>query len=363
MAPDSAVADKGTCDAMTTIDPDFNRLRTTLLGGEPDRVPLIEVLVDHEIKEAFLDEPVGDVETDVRFWLNARYDYVNLGRRLLGFPPIWDQAKLDNHYEVQAQRPATPGARGPISSRRDFRAYPWMTPADIDFRILDRVERHLPDQIKVVRYLGPVFQMVWMLMGFETFVFALEDDPGLVKDMFDRIGELVRAEFDDAIARDSVGAVWYVDDVGFKSGTMVSPDVLREYQFPLIRDMAARCRERGVPFVYHTDGNIAEIIPELVDMGVNALHPLEPVAVDIYRIRREHGDGLCLCGNIELATVLATGTKDEVVEDVKAHIRGLAPGGGYCLGSSNSVTRDIPLENYHAMIDTVMEFGKYPIEV
>ena len=132
-----------------------------------------------------------------------------------------------------------------------------MKPSDIDFRILDQVEQHLPAEMKVVRYLGPVFQMVWMLMGFETFVFALRDEPGLVRDMFDKIGTLVRAEFDDAIARDTVGAIWYVDDVGFKSGTMVDPAVLMEYQFPLIRYMTGRCRERGIPFIYHTDGNIA----------------------------------------------------------------------------------------------------------
>ena len=97
-------------------------------------------------------------------------------------------------------------------------------------------------------------------------------------------------------------------------------------------------------------------------MGINALHPLEPVAVDIYQMKMEHGDRLCLCGKIELATVLATGTKEQVIEDTRTHISQLASGGGYCLGSSNSVTQDIPLENYQAMIDTVMEFGQYPID-
>ena len=98
-------------------------------------------------------------------------------------------------------------------------------------------------------------------------------------------------------------------------------------------------------------------------MGVCALHPLEPIAVDIYEMKREYGDRLCLIGNIELATVLARGTVRDVVEDTKLHLRRLAPGGRYCLGSSNSVTRDIPLDNYRAMVDTVMEFGRYPVRV
>ena len=78
-------------------------------------------------------------------------------------------------------------------------------------------------------------------------------------------------------------------------------------------------------------------------------------------MKKRYGDRLCLIGNIELASVLATGTPRDVIEDTKMHLRRLAPGGGYCLGSSNSVTGDVPIENYRAMIDTVMEFGKYPV--
>ena len=142
---------------------------------------------------------------------------------------------------------------------------------------------------------------------------------------------------------------------------MVSPSVLRKYQFPFIREMAGKCKERGIPFLYHSDGNVKEIIPELINMGVCALHPLEPIAVDIYEIKKEYGDRLCLIGNIDLGTVLVTGTVEEIIEDTKMHIQRLATGGGYCLGSSNSITYDVPIENYRAMIDTVMEFGRYPI--
>ena len=98
-------------------------------------------------------------------------------------------------------------------------------------------------------------------------------------------------------------------------------------------------------------------------MGVNALHPLEPLAMDIEQVKGEYGNKLALLGNIDLGAVLAHGTPQEVIEDTKAHIQKLAPGGGYCLGSSNSVTRDVPIENYRAMIETVMIYGKYPITI
>lgn len=348
---------------MREPDPDFDRFRTAVMGGTPDRVPLAEVLVDEEIKEQFLGERAQDVAADVRFWREAGYDYIMLGRRLVGLPPFWDRATTDTYYEIQAQRPPSPHEKGIIGNWRDFHDYPWMKPGDMDLSILDAVEAHLPDGMKVVRYIGAVFQAVWMLMGFETFSYALRDDPSLVRAMFEKLGDLVMAEFEDALARDCVGAIWYLDDVAFKSGLMVRPSVLREYQFPIMREMAARCRERRLPFLYHTDGNVEEIIPELIEMGVCALHPLESVSVDIYEMKQRYGDRLCLMGNIDLASVLATGTVEEVVEDTREHLRRLAPGGGYCLGSSNSVTLDVPLANYRAMIDTVMQYGKYPISV
>ena len=348
-------------DGIDTNTPDFRRFRTALLRGQPDRVPLAEVLVDHEMKEAFLGEKVTDVEADLRFWMAAGYDYVLLGRRIAGFPPFWNAAGVDNYYEVQARRSPTPGSRGPVADWHDYRNYPWMTPADLDFAILDQVPQYLPPNVKVVRYLGPIFQVVWMLMGFDTFAFALRDDPKLVQALFDKVGQLVLAEFYDAVARPEVGAVWFLDDVGIKTGLMVNPEVLRHFQFPFIAEMAGHCRTKGVPFIYHTDGDVRQIIPELIEMGVCALHPLEPLAVDIYELKRTYGQQLCLIGNIELASVLALGTVDQVIADTKRHLRELAPGGGYCLGSSNSVTRDVPLENYRAMIDTVKRYGEYPI--
>jgi len=348
---------------MSSNDPNFERLRTAALGGCPDRVPLSEVLVDHEIKEAFLGRPVRDVEADLHFCIEAGYDYLILGRRLVGLPPFWDRATLETYYDVQVQRPPSPHGSGVISGWSDFHDYPWMDKSDLDFRILDEAEKCLPESMKVVRYIGPVFQAVWMLMGFETFSFALRDASDLIEAMFEKMRELVLAEFYDAIERDSVGAIWFLDDVGFKSGLMVKPSVLREYQFPIIREMGAECRKRGLPLMYHTDGDVEEIIPELIDLGVCGLHPLEQVSVDIYEMKRKYTNQLCLVGNIDLASVLATGSVQDVVEDTKEHLRRLAPGGAYCLGSSNSVTQDVPLENYRAMIDTVLEFGTYPIRI
>ena len=243
-----------------------------------------------------------------------------------------------------------------------LRGYPWMKPGDLDFRIFDEAERLLPSGMKVIRYLGPIFQMAWMLMGFETFSYKLADDPSLIDAVFDKIFAVVNREYEDAIQRESIGAIWYLDDIGVKDRLMVSPAFLRKALFPRMRVFVEGCKKRGIPFLYHTDGDITRVLEDILDMGVNALHPIEPLAMDICEIKKKVGGKLCLIGNIDV-DLLLRGTPEEVEEDTKKHLRELGPGGGYVLGSSNSIHRTIRVENYRAMLDTALKHGKYPIEI
>src|SRR5512139_2737287 len=126
-------------------DPDFERLRTTLLRGQADRVPMAEITIDEGAKEAFLGKSLNCLATDIEFYLRAGYDYITLGRRIAGFPPIWDAAHWKNYYYVQRQV-GHAGSEGVIGSWTDFKDYPWMRSEDLDFRILDEVARLLPPE-------------------------------------------------------------------------------------------------------------------------------------------------------------------------------------------------------------------------
>ena len=340
-------------------DPDFTRLRTALLGGQPDRVPLAEITIDEGAKEALLNQPIVDLQSDINFYVQAGYDFMTLGRRMAGFPPVWPAARLENYYEVQ-RFVAHGSMEGTLRSRDDFRTYPWMKPGDLDFRIFDRAEKLLPPKMKVVRYCGPVFQMTWMLMGFENLSYALADDPGLVTSIMDRIFEVVLAEVEDGLQRDVVGAVWYGDDIAIKDRLMVPPDFLRKHFFPKLTLLGDKCRARGVPLIYHTDGDVTEVLPDIIAAGVNALHPIDPTGMDIYRTKEQVAGKLAVVGNVDVGLLL-TGTPAEVEAETRKQLSRLAPGGGYVLGSSNSIHRAIPAANYRAMLETVRREGPYPI--
>ncbi|MDO8686270.1 MAG: uroporphyrinogen decarboxylase family protein, partial [Clostridiales bacterium] len=90
---------------------------------------------------------------------------------------------------------------------------------------------------------------------------------------------------------------------------------------------------------------------------------VEPMSMDINELKEIYGKRLCFWGNIDLGYTLTQGTPREVKSEVRERIRKLAPGGGYCVGTSNSVTNYVPLDNYKAMIEATFEYGRYPIRL
>ena len=363
--------------------PDFRRLRTALLNqGEPDRVPLAEGGIDIEVKAAFLGRPIESLADDLEFWVTAGYDYIPLacGIRVMfgmGFstgtvrqladrvsPTIhWKRGRYGLYGDGFKERAWAEEHKGLITNREEFARFPWPEPEDFDYSAWDQIGGMLPPGMKAVAYQGWIFTPLWIMMGFETFSYALHEEPGLVGAMFERIGDLQYRVFRRLLACDCVGAIWMPDDIAHSTGLMVNPRLLREHLFPWFRRMGEDCAARGLPLIYHSDGDLSEVLPDILDCGFHALHPIEPKAMDIVRLKREYGGRLCLMGNLDLGYTLTRGSPAEVEAEAKERIRTIAPGGGYCLGSSNSVTEYVPLANFNAMREAALKYGRYPIAV
>jgi uroporphyrinogen decarboxylase len=159
-----------------------------------------------------------------------------------------------------------------------------------------------------------------------------------------------------------VGAVTHPDDLAYTEALLVSPRHLREYVFPWYRWNCTLVRERGLVNVFHSDGRLFPVLDDIAGCGFNVLHPIEPKAMDIVEVKRLVGDRLCLIGNIDLGYTLTRGTPREVEAEVRERIRTVGPGGGYCVGSSNSVPSYVPLENYNAMRQAAFQYGRYPLQ-
>jgi uroporphyrinogen decarboxylase len=127
-----------------------------------------------------------------------------------------------------------------------------------------------------------------------------------------------------------------------------------------MEELASIAHGAGLPFAFHSDGRLWEVIPDLIALGVNGLHPIEPKAMDINEVKARYGKKLALIGNIDM-DILARGTPEQVRAQVRQRIRDLAPGGGYAVGANPGITDYVLPENYRAMREAAFEFGRYPI--
>jgi uroporphyrinogen decarboxylase len=248
-----------------------------------------------------------------------------------------------------------------IRDLEDFQRFPWPAAEELDYTPLEEIPAFLPEAVKVIVQPGRLFQGVWAFMGFEEFCLALTDQPRLVERMFHQLGSLQLGLVQIALQHDCVGAVWLGDDLAHNAGLMIAPQQYRRLLYPWYRRMAEACSTKNVLFIFHSDGKIDDALEDLIDCGVQAVHPLEPQSMDIAAVKQRYGDKVAVVGNIDLTYTLTRGTAREVEEAVKNKIRILAPGGGYCLGSENSIPDYVPFDNYDTMRRAALRYGKYPI--
>jgi uroporphyrinogen decarboxylase len=351
-------------DDSVSLDPKFARLRQVLmLEGEPDRVPNAELHVDWQIKQAFLGRPIRTVQDDVDFWYRAGYDYIYL-RANYEYRMVGDGHRaVDRIYAGDMQLSKWEGEEKSLVSNWDeYHAYPWPHPDTIDYSNLVECARALYPGMKIISGVGGIFTRVWRIMGFDTFCLALVDRPDLVAELFRRVGETQVQVFRRIVEMEQIGAMWYGDDLAYYSGTMVRPSVLRRHLFPYLKEMGDLCKKENLPFIIHSDGDLRAIMPDLIACGFNAIHPVEPKAMDSRALKAQYGKQVALLGNIEIGEILTLGAPNQVELEVRERIRALAPGGGYAVGSSNTVAHYVKLENFDAMIRATRKYGKYPIQ-
>jgi uroporphyrinogen decarboxylase len=358
--------------------PNFENLRRTILRqGPPGPVPFIEFLADLGMVEAvlrekfpvdlrrYLDEAFASVSADelqelakaadmyVRFWYEMGYDCVPVPTDLTfhrHLMPLADTAALPNW--VGGERYWQDETSGPIQSWKDFEAYPWPKAEELHHIALQYVSAVLPEGMKICVQLPAVFENLMYLMGLQSLCYALHDQADLVEAICQRLGELVTAVAAQVVTWDSVGILFQGDDMGFLSGTLVSPDVIRRYILPHHKKIAEVAHGAGKPHVFHSCGNVYRLMDDFIDyVGVDAKHSFEDKILPVEEAYRRWGDRVAILGGVDM-DLLGRGTE----EQVRARTREIlevcgVKGAGYCLGTGNSVANYIPAQNYLAMLD------------
>ena len=356
---------------MKQPQPDFDRLLTVFRRDHlPDRLPFYEYFHDNEIVSAVLgekiearklDSPREQLETyyrqRVEFMQKMGYDYVGctVGANL----NIQKLKADDTALLARAQREWINDSHGVIETWADYEAYPWPDPAKISSLPLEVCSALLVDGMKIVANPpGGVLENVMWLMGYMPMSYALVDQLGLVEAMFERCGELILAAVEIEAQSDAVGAIMLADDLGFKTATLVHPNLLRKHCFPWYKKMAEIVHAHGKFFGLHACGNISQVVEDLIGVPFDAKHSYEDIIMPVTEFKFQYGSRIGVLGGIDMH-VLASASEDEVRVFTRKVIEACMPGGGWALGSGNSLANYIPIRNFLAMLDEGWKCGWY----
>jgi len=320
------------------------RVLTALAVKQPDRVPFMEAGVDRELQVQIMGcEDFAPAE--LASTLNMDAIPVDL------FPPLLVASKQVGARSFVSE---------PLLTSREALSLIEL-PDVTDPAYYDDAKRML-DANKGDYAIGARIRLgastTLVSMGLEAFSYALVDCPDLIDEALK-----IYTEWSGKLVErlPGIGAdfIWSFDDIAYKTGLMFAPHVFREVFMPPLRHVAEAIHSTGLPWVYHSDGNLMSVLDDLVSLGINGLHPLEPGPMDIVEVKRMYGDRLCLVGNIDLHYTLTRGTPEEVDAEVRERIATVGRGGGYIVSSSNSITSYCKVENVLAMMEAVGKYGDY----
>ncbi len=211
-----------------------------------------------------------------------------------------------------------------------------------------------------------LWEHAWYMFGMEQAFVNLGGNLPLIEAFSDRVLQWQMAYWDMVLKEVGpyVDVVQLNEDLGSQTGPMMAPATFRKVYKPRLRQLIAHIKRQTNAQVYlHSCGSIYALLPDIVEIGVDILNPVQVNAaeMDSARLKREFGKNLTFWGGGCDPVVMGTGTVQQVRDDVKRRIHDLGPGGGFIFGSVHNIQANVPPENIVAMFDAALEFGKYPI--
>jgi uroporphyrinogen decarboxylase len=254
------------------------------------------------------------------------------------------------HYTEMVGHPLAP------AHDRAIDAYPPPDPQRPELYVeAERTIRDFKDEYWIVGVtVTTIFETAWALRGYEQTLVDFALNPDLIERLFD-IPFHYHLAAAKRLVEMGVDMIWMGDDVGAQDRMLISPDSWRRFLKPRMATFIATLKDINpdVKIAYHSDGYIYPIIPDLVEIGLDVLNPIQPRSMDPARLKKEFGKRLCFWGSIDEQHTLPFGTPADVEGEVIARLKTLGRDGGLIIGPTHHVQLDTPMENFRAMIDTI----------
>ena len=245
----------------------------------------------------------------------------------------------------------------------DVEAHDWPTPDEVVFpdlpQDLDLAAWKSNKVVLEMGYIGP-FGVPWAMLGMEKMMLDLAMNPGVIEAVVAKVEAFTLGCLDIVFARypGAIDLIGSGDDYGTQNGLLMSNAMIGQFFMPSLKRHYDLGHKHGVIGYHHSCGSIVEMIPQLIDAGVNVLNPIQTSAagMDPKRIKQTFGNDLCFHGAMDIQQTLVTGTPEDVRAEVRSRIDTLGPE-GYILAPSHTLQPDTPPENLVAMYEEVQCYG------
>jgi uroporphyrinogen decarboxylase len=324
------------------------------------------------VRRALLSEPIDHIPTQINY--TAAFGQIlaaNFGVPLELLPEYIGNhiLRVDISHDVQLSDDGYVGydwwgvgfdtreegyyaAISPLAETKALDNYHWPDPHAPD--LLQDAEKTIADSGEayfIIPNIGfALFERAWSLRGFEQFFLDLATDPAYAGALLDRIAEL-QLELIQRYLELGVDGGYFGDDYGAQKNLLLSPRMWRTLIKPRLARLFGPFKERGLPIIMHSDGQIQQILPDLIEIGLTTLNPVQPEVLNHAWLQSQYGDRLSFYGGISTQTVLPNGTAEEVRAAVVRVVSALAPEGtGLIIAPSHRMMSDIPVENVTALL-------------
>ena len=345
------------------------RVQSLIAGNLPDRPPLYDVIRNDAILEHFGGSPLTpqNAEEIVRRAHAEALDATKGFYRLPHFQPGSTEIQSDGR-KVTYQRWTTWTGHAVYTTTEDYvsakleaTAEPWDWTEDDETNLESSIaewqesQNRTPDLCRGFVFKGPPrLDNIFTEIGLEAFSYYMADCPEVIHRQIDYHFTKITQAAERAELPEAVLIVNEACDIAFKSNLIFSPVFLRESFIPGLSRFCDAVHKKGHAILFHSDGNLMPILDDMVGAGIDMLHPMEPLAgMDPAETHRLYPD-LILLGSIDVSQLLPYGTEQEIKDTVKHNIESAE--GRIMIGSSTEVNNEVPLKNYLALHETVLDY-------
>jgi len=215
------------------------------------------------------------------------------------------------------------------------------------FKKADKLVSDNPDCFNLLQMNG-IFDTAWHIIGIQDMLMGMALDSDFTDNILDKALEY-NLEVIDQLP-EYIDGVRFIEDWGDQKCLMMGPKYWRMFLKPRLKLMYEACRKKGVAVFIHSCGNITELFPDLIEIGVDVADPIQPEVMDLEFIKREYGQDVVLFGGIGCQSIIPLGTPEEIVTESRKKLEMLSKGGKYIFGSAGAIPTDTPIENIVALI-------------